>query len=206
MNAHAPTWKTFAPSPVWSGSVRSEVQFTPLSRRQASKIFHDARRFERQTATPRIDAFGRRHTQGKVTRMGLLVLHALVFDFLNYGSGRLDPSYQAIAVSACISARSAARGLAALKRAGVLTWLRRCTGNMEDGRYQLVQDTNAYAVQPQGFWQGFQGAPVPPPPDPASWGATPPLPSPLGFRDALAVLEAHAEKLAAQRAIAPPRR
>jgi hypothetical protein len=52
-------------------------------------------------------------------------LHALIFDFLNYASGQLDPGYKEIARKACISYRSAARGLANLKAAGVLHWVRR---------------------------------------------------------------------------------
>jgi hypothetical protein len=36
------------------------------------------------------------HHGGAVGHTALQVLHALVFDFLNYASGRLDPSYAAI--------------------------------------------------------------------------------------------------------------
>jgi hypothetical protein len=34
---------------------------------------------------------------GAVGHTGLLVLHTLIFDFLNFSTGRLDPSYAAIA-------------------------------------------------------------------------------------------------------------
>lgn len=173
--------KTYASQRVWRNSSRSEIKFSPLDRRSASKLWHDARRFERQTMHTRIDAFGKRHHQGRLGRMGLMVLHTLIYDFLNFKSGRLDPSYQAIAHKACISVRSVARGLAKLRDAGVLNWVRRCTGSMDGDRYVLDQDTNAYGIAAPGCWRGYRPAPEPPPPDPASWGAAPPLPSAIGL-------------------------
>ena len=100
----------------------------------------------------------------------------MIFDCLNYASGRLDPAIATIAKLAAISDRSAARGLAALKAAGVLNWLRRCKGEMEDGRYTLRQESNAYAILPASQWHGYTPPAEPPAPDPAAWGATPPLP------------------------------
>ena len=44
-------------------------------------------------------------------------LHALIFDFLNYASGRLDPSYAAIARKANVCERTVANALKRLKRA-----------------------------------------------------------------------------------------
>jgi hypothetical protein len=165
--------KTFAAWPVWHDSTMSEVKSQPMPKRIASRLYHKARRFERQTRQP-----GRQ--DGALGRNGLSVLHALLFDFLNYGSGRLDPSYAAIARQACISARSVARGLASLKAAGVLNWLRRCVSTRDDlGRFRLEQETNAYAVLPASQWRGFYEQPEAPPPHPTSWGAMPPLPSPI---------------------------
>src|SRR5882724_8531544 len=111
--------KTYAAWPVWRDSTTQEVKFQAMPKRQAVKLFHQARRFERQTRQPS-------RQDGALGRNGLLVLHALLFDFLNYASGRLDPSYDAIARKACISVRSVARGLVSLRAAGVLNWLRRC--------------------------------------------------------------------------------
>ena len=48
----------------------------------------------------------------------LQVLHALIFDFLNYRSGRLDPSYAAIARKANVCERTVANGAQAAARAG----------------------------------------------------------------------------------------
>ena len=105
--------KTYAAWPVWRDSTTRPMKFQPLPKRQAVQLYHKARRFERQTRRP-----GKQ--DGALGRNGLAVLHALIFDCLNYASGRLDPSYARIAEKACISVRSVARGLASLKAAGVL--------------------------------------------------------------------------------------
>jgi hypothetical protein len=161
------------PWPVWSDSVRSTVKFAPLAKRQAVRLFHKARRFERETRQ-------RGRQDGALGRNGLAVLHALLFDFLNYASGRLDPSYAKIAEKACISVRSAARGLMRLKAAGVLSWVRRCREGRDDlGRFRLEQESNAYGVLPARQWRGFYEPPDPPPPHPSAWGAVPPLPDVL---------------------------
>jgi hypothetical protein len=164
--------KTYAAWPVWKDSTtRDDVRFAPLPKKKAVKLYHKARAFERQTRQP-----GRQ--DGALGRNGLAVLHALIFDFLDYATGQLDPGYAEIARKACISIRSAARGLASLKLAGVLNWLRRCrAGHDADGRFRLEQDTNAYAVLPSSQWLGFREPSEAPPPHPATWGATPPLPS-----------------------------
>ena len=72
-----------APWPVWRDSTRKEVRFQPLPKRQAVKLYHHARRLERQTRA-------RNRQDGAIGRNGLLALHALLFDFMHYASGRLD--------------------------------------------------------------------------------------------------------------------
>lgn len=162
-----PVRKTRAGHPVWSGSASGAVRFHPLSKRDAARLYHRARAFERQTRRP-----GRQ--DGALGRNGLAVLHSLIFDFLDYRSGRLDPGYKAIARAACLSVRSVARGLAALKRAGLLHWQRRCEPQrQEDGRFVLVQKTNAYGILPCSQWLGFLDAALPPPPEPDTWGHHP---------------------------------
>ena len=161
---------TRAPWPVWKDSTTKKVKFAPLAKREAVRLYHKARQFERQTRQP-----GKQ--DGALGRNGLAVLHALIFDFLNYVSGRLDPAIASIARKACISARSVKRGLANLKLAGVVNWLRRAAETRDEhGRFCLKQDTNAYAVLPPSQWLGFLEHEAPPPP-PWTWGATPPLPS-----------------------------
>lgn len=195
--------KTYAAWPVWSGSIAGEARFAPMPKKRAVRLFHQARAFERQTREP-----GKQ--DGALGRNGLAVLHALLFDFLNYTTGRLDPGYAAIARKACISVRSVARGLVNLKAAGVLNWLRRVDAiRDEQGRFRLEQDTNAYAVLPPSQWHGFHEPPPAPAPHPTEWGACPPLPDQItqaaedlrqgaGRKTVLATLEADpADPLAA---------
>jgi hypothetical protein len=44
--------KTYAAWPVWSDSVRHEARFQPLPKKRAARIWHKARRFDRQTREP----------------------------------------------------------------------------------------------------------------------------------------------------------
>jgi len=186
------TGKTYSKYCVWKDSARTEVKFHPLgsnrkeSRRAAADIFFHARRLERQTARMRVDAYGRRHCQGVLGRMGLLVLNALLFDFLNHSSGRLDPSYDAIASAAIVSRRSVARALERLRDAGILSWVRRCSESMDENRYVLAQDTNAYGISKPGQWKGYKPPPAAPTPAPETWGASPALP-PLALQAVAAV-------------------
>jgi hypothetical protein len=170
-----PADKTYASFRVWKDSAKAEVRFAPLhsnrdqARRMASKLFHDARRFERQT---------RRHFRkqdGKLGRNAILVMHALIFDFLNLRTGRLDPSYESIAHKANISVRSVARGLAKLKECGVVKWFRRCQESVVNGRYCLEQESNAYYVCPSSQWKGFTPPPDAPTPERGTWGDHPPI-------------------------------
>jgi hypothetical protein len=145
-----------------------------MPKRQAVRLWHDARRFERQTRKPGAQ-------DGAIGRNGLAVLHALLFDFLNYASGKLYPSRQAIAHKANVSLRSVDRGLAKLKVSGVVNWLRRCAEEWIDGRFTLKQETNAYAVLPVSQWNGYSAPADAPPPDPGTWGDHPALPDPLAL-------------------------
>lgn len=164
--------KTYAAWPVWKDSAREEIRFHPMPRKRAARLYHEARRYERQTRT-------RGRQDGAIGRNGLAILHALIFDCLNYASGRLDPSYETLARLANISIRSVARGLQKLKEAGVLHWVRRCIERIQGGRFTLSQDTNAYAVLPASQWNGYTPPPPPPPPDRGTWGDHPPLPTAL---------------------------
>ena len=161
-----------APWPVWSGSTRKPVQFQPMTRRQAVKIWHDARSLERQTRQ-------KGKQDGAIGRNGLATLHAFLFDFLNHKTGQLDPTRATIARRANISIRSVDRGLAKLKAAGVLNWIRQCVEEIENGIYRLKQKASAYFVLAQSHWRGFWQAPEAPPPYPDTWGKTSPLPCPI---------------------------
>ena len=116
------------------------------------------------------------HHGGAVGHAALQVLHTLIFDFLNYRSGRLDPSYAAIARAANVCERTVANALKRLRELGILNWVRRCREEREEGRFVLKQETNAYAVLPPSQWRGYKEPPEPPPPAPGTWGDLPPLP------------------------------
>src|SRR5918911_4841622 len=83
------TEQTYAPHPVWSGSTAKTVRFMPVPKKVAIRQWRHARAFDRQTTQPG------RHG-GAIGHTGLQVLHSLIFDFLNFTTGRLDPSYAAI--------------------------------------------------------------------------------------------------------------
>src|SRR3954470_20771773 len=73
--------KTYAPSPVWRDSTTDEVKFLPMPQRVAVKLYHRAREFERRPRQP-----GKQ--DGVLGRNGLAVLHALIFDFLDFRTGQ----------------------------------------------------------------------------------------------------------------------
>ena len=173
--AGIPAPKTYAAHPVWNGSARGEVHFAPVTKQQAVRIWHDARRWEAATRSCHGQGAARAYN-GKLSRVGLAVLQALLFDFLNYKSGRLDPSYAAIAAKAGVSISSVYRSLVRLRDAGILSWVKRCSAAVFDGRYVLEQDSNAYGISPSTQWRGFRPAPDAPRPHPEAWGASPPMP------------------------------
>jgi hypothetical protein len=167
--------KTRAPSPCWRDSTTKPVKWQHITPNQAKELYRKAEDFERQTRRP-----GRQ--DGAIGRNGLAVLRALIFGFLNYTTGQLDPGYKAIAAKACISIRSVARGLATLKLAGVLHWVRRCIPNFSTGVCVLEQDTNAYGILPASQWRGYRPSlrrAAAPAPEPGTCGEHPPLPDPI---------------------------
>ena len=96
--------RTYAPWPVWRDSTTDLVKFIAMPKKAAIKLWHRARDFDRGTHQPG------RHG-GSVGHTALQVLHSLIFDFLNHSTGRLDPSYAAIARKAGVSpVRLKARG------------------------------------------------------------------------------------------------
>jgi hypothetical protein len=161
--------QTYADFPVWSESTTKPVQFTPMPKKAAVKLWHRARDFDRQTHTPG------KHG-GAIGPSGLQVLHVFLFDFLNYTTGRLDPSYAAIARKANICEHTVSDALKRLHGLGIITWIRRCSEEWINGRYVRRQLTNAYCILPTG-WRGYQAPPEMPPLHPTSWGKAVVMPS-----------------------------
>jgi hypothetical protein len=171
--------QSYAPWPVWSDSTCKEVRFEPQPKKAMIRLWNRARDFDRSTHQPG------RHG-GAVGPSALAVLHALVFDFFNFRTGRLDPSYAAISRKANVCERTVATALKRLKELGILNWVRRCAERWQDGRFRLEQETNAYAVLPESQWRGYRAPPEPPvAPLPCTWGESPRMPDVL----AQAVLE-----------------
>ena len=122
----------------------------------------------------RSKAFGRHG--GGIGLTAMAVLHCFHFDFLNYTTGRLDPSYEGIARMTGLARSTVAAAIARLKRLGIINWVRRCAKTYEGGVFTLRQETNAYAVLPPSHWSGYVEPDATPPPWPETWGAVPPLP------------------------------
>jgi hypothetical protein len=110
---------TLAPWPIWSGSCAKPVRFGGMPKKQAVKLYHQARVWNRQR---RARGYG-----GALGSAAMRVLESLLFDFLNFRSGRLDPSYEGIARKTGLGRSTVAVALARLKELGIITWLRRCT-------------------------------------------------------------------------------
>src|SRR3954468_17394373 len=141
--------QTRAPWPVWRSSVAGPVRFAAVSRKQAAKLWHKARQWDRETRRPG------RHG-GVIGRTALATLYVLLFDFLNYRIGRLDPSLDAIAAKAGCCRRAVVDALARLRDLGLLTWQRRCEEHRDaEGRFRLRQRTNAYGLLPPSQWRGL---------------------------------------------------
>lgn len=158
--------------PVWSGSTTKDARFAPLPKTAAMKIYHKAVKWNSS------GKLAGKHG-GIIGSHVLLVLHTLIFNFLNYGTGRLDPSYAAVQTKTRLCRQTVAKALARLKELGIINWIRRCREDRdEEGRFVLRQETNAYAILPPSQWIGYlESAVAPEPPHPSTWGACPPLPS-----------------------------
>lgn len=162
---------TYAAGPVWHGSTTKPVQFAPMAKKAAIRLYNRVAAWDRRTR--------RKGCQGGVIgKAGVAVIRAMLFDFINYRTGQLDPSYEGLALKTGYSRATIATALRKLRAAGVLAWVRRCVGEMRDGRYVLAQERNAYAVLPESHWRGYtapQEAPTAP--DAGTWGEHPPLPT-----------------------------
>lgn len=168
-----PGFHTAAAWPVWAGSTTQPVDWHPMPKKAAIRLWHRARDFDRRTHQPG------RHG-GAVGSSALLVLHALIFDFWNFRTGRLDPGYAAIAHKSGVCQRTVASALARLRELGILTWLRRCQATTgPGGRFRLEQQTNAYRVQPEAHWRGYTPPAEAPAPAAGTWGEAPRMPSVL---------------------------
>jgi hypothetical protein len=163
--------KSYATWPVWSGSTTAEIKWPKVIKEAVIEWYHKARRWN--AAKEIAGRYG-----GTLGNSALRVLECLVFDFQNWRTGRLDPSYVHIAAKTGLGRSTVAAALARLKQYGLIHWQQRSNHHWHDGRFELKQITNAYALLPPSQWRGLDLPPdEPPPPDPGTWGDHPPLPS-----------------------------
>ena len=117
---------------------------------------------------------------GTLGSAGMRVLESFIFDFQNYRTGRLDPSYESIAAKTGLSRSTVAVALARLKSLRIIHWVRRCEHHWRDGCFELRQLTNAYVLLPPSQWLGLDPATAEAPtPEAGTWGDHPPLPDAL---------------------------
>lgn len=175
--------------PVWKGSTQSAKLWRPVDRKAAARLFHRARDLDKRTHEPG------RHG-GVVGHAALQVLHALIFDFLNFRTGRLDPGYDAIAGKSNLARSTIAVALKRLADLGILSWERRCSPSTDqNGRFQLRQETNAYTLHPETEWKAAasHADPTPAPaPNPEVLGFPPLHQSRVDLAEAWKPADAHA--------------
>ena len=159
--------------PVWSDSKRVIIEWPRIQRSDAYRWYRLARAYNRDHAPA--DRYG-----GLLGSAALRVFEALIFDFLNFGDGRLDPAYEQIARRAGLARSTVAIALRRLKELHLIDWTRRCTTDQVDGQFILRQVSNAYRLLSPSSWLGYKPAPGDDgPPVPVEWGQRPPLPDQL---------------------------
>lgn len=143
--------------PVWRDSFARQVSFTPKSRKNCANIWHKARKWDQRTRS-------KGKHGGIIGRAALSVLYTLLNDFLNFKTGRLDPSIKSISEKAGVCERTCHTALQRLRSLKILDWIRRCSQSQTaDGRFALRQDTNAYEVHEGTRWGPADLDPPPPP-------------------------------------------
>lgn len=144
--------------PVWrnsyyEGSIEDRV-YRPFmggnkrnAKRMIAAIMRSARELEKKTRRARQEkAKGARN--GIIGQTGLDVLDVLYNRFLDYKSGRLDPSIEAIADATGYAYSAVHAALVRLRECGFVQWVRRSreTGNKGEAGPQVEQIPNAYAM------------------------------------------------------------
>lgn len=156
--------KSYSRDPVWAGSTTKAIRWIGVGKKTASKIWHQARLWDRQTRE-------RGKHGGAIGRSALSVLYALLWDCLSWKNGRLDPSLDRISELASLGRTATIDALKRLKRLKIIDWVRRCESYTDDaGHHRLRQLTNAYGVAGPSQW------PRPKPPEPPA-----PHPQELGY-------------------------
>lgn len=119
----------------------------PIERRSRSRILAAAERYDRLHRISHRTARNRREN-GAIGHVGLEVLRALLFDFIDCRTGRLDPAIATIARKIGRAIGAVAAALQRLKAHGFLEWLRRYVPTGQQGLRgpQVQQTSNAYRI------------------------------------------------------------
>lgn len=172
--SNAPVWR----NSYYEGTIEDRI-FRPFmggqvrhAKRMAGAILKSARDLERKTRRERQEKKpGTRN--GILGQVGLDVLDVLYNRFLDYRTGRLDPSIEGIATAVGHSYSAVHAALMRLRQCGFLHWVRRSrpTDNRGQAGPQVEQIPNAYALLIPKAIEGlvklmFGKAPVP---DDARW-------------------------------------
>ena len=115
----ATSWKngaSYAAYPVWSGGTTKDAHFVPLAKKAAIRLYHKAVQWNRRGKLSG-------HHGGVSGSHVLLVLHSLIFDFLNHKTGRLDPSYDTLQRATRLCRQTVAKSLARLKSLCTINWI-----------------------------------------------------------------------------------
>lgn len=134
-------------------------KFRPIDRNDRARILHLAERLNARTRQPGQHG-------GCLKDSGLQILRALLFQFLDCRTGRLDPSLDTLAR---VTGHCRATVVAALKRlraAGFVSWVQRVALVRIDGLMRPQQITNGYQIgtglAPAGFmpsqWRDAYGS------------------------------------------------
>lgn len=100
-------------------------------------------------------------------------------DLMKWSTGRCDPAGSVIARWAGYSPGTFWPTIRWMKERNIVAVIPCCSKVVSnDGRFFLQQETNVYVFLPPSQWRGYEKKPEPPPPDPETWGASPPLDEP----------------------------
>lgn len=167
---------------VRKGSIAVETKWILTHTPRDRKIWTAAaRHFERSTRGKTGSRFVSKISlrDGAIGRCALRVYETLQHVFYNTASGRLDPSYAAIAAAAMYSQRQVIHAMNQLVKLGLVWKELRCDRVVnEAGRFEMHQRSNAYRLRPPSQWRGY----VAPPdvrPYPETIGAHPMIAEPL---------------------------
>lgn len=157
-------------APIWPAKGRRR-SYAPVRRKSAKRgrcegiFWHPTRRADVRIlirAAERLELQERMKGKrnGPLGHVGIEVLKALA-QLIDYKTGRLDPSYDQLAAITRRSRSAIAEGLARLRAAGMLDWLRRFDDDPEragERGPQIKQVSNAYRFTMPAFISRLLGA------------------------------------------------